>query len=256
MRVHVGLNRAHPASGIVDAVWACRLDSLNGDRRAAVYCHPMGTGMVDLAGVAALDGQRALLTALAEAGYPVAASDMGYMSIGSGWGNAAQQTRTGELDAWAAAGAGGSTAPRVVVATSAGAAGAVNYYGKAPGHVADVAAMVLVLPVWDLDNAYQTDPGGARASIEAAHGVTYDDPLPAGASPKDNTALLDGIPTRIYYATDDPICDGDIAADMAAAFGDNAEAISLGALGHTEEAIAAIDTADLTGWLRDVAPPS
>lgn len=266
MRMTLGVNRAHAASGIIDATWTARLDGQAGLRRSAIYCHPMVSAMTFVAQntASAYYGQRALVEAVGKEGYTTGGSDLGYFNSG-GWGNPAEQTRIGELDAWAhqalsTGGMGGSSATRVAIGASAGMMGIANYYGKAPGHAASLAAIVWILPPWDLRSIYVNDRAGdSRAGVQNAWGITWAgvDNLPAGASPRDNTALLAGIPMRIYYANNDPLNGPTDVAAMVAAYGSaTTQAFDVGALGHTEAAINAVDKGDLLRWLEKVAPIS
>lgn len=272
MLITQGVSRAHAASGINDASWHPHLDDLGQTRRAAIYCHPMVSKMKFVIGnaAAAFDGQDALTRGLSEpGGYAEGGSDLGYYNTG-GWGNPAEQTEIGLLDAWARApiasgGNGGKPDPLVAVGVSAGMMGIANYYGKAPGHAANLAAIVWILPPWDLRSIYVNDRAGdARAGVQQAWGITWAgvDNLPAGASPRDNTALLAGIPMRIYYASNDPLNGAADIAAMVAAYGPaTTTAIDVGALGHTEAAIFAVSDpagphfGPLVRWLHDVAPP-
>lgn len=250
-----------PGNGRVQAsesdLWARPVRGYRaGTRRGVLYSHHSGgTGKTPLDWTNNA-GTARLCEALA-ANYAFASSDLGGSAL---CGNTTAQTRLGQLDAWCIASGTdrprASTAPRIAVGVSGGVTALVNYYGTSPGHVADLAALVLILPLWDLDYAYQTNPSGVRAVIEAAWGVTHPTALPAGADPRGNTTLIGAanIPTRIYYASDDPLYTAQIISDMVAAFGNQASAVNVGALGHTDAAIAAIDRAELVSWLRTVAP--
>lgn len=226
-----------------------------GSRRGVLYAH-QGTA----SGLAPIDytnfaGTARLLDAIAGYGYVVASQDLGGTAH---WGNTTAQARVGATDSWllASTAAGASTADRIAVGISMGGAAAVNYFGKSPGHVADLAALVLILPALNLDFYYQNDTGSARAPIETAWGITYPTALPANADPQTNMALIAAatIPTRIYFASDDPIQDSAMATANLAALGGNGSTVNLGALGHTDAAIAAIDKPDLIAWLQSVAP--
>lgn len=229
-----------------------------GVRRGSHFWHQSGgTARTATAYGVGADATVNLLQEIA-AVYPMASSDLGGTST---WGNTAAQSAGGTMDANTSDSAKGaaSSANRIAIGISGGCGAMVNYIGKSPGHVADFAALVLILPLWDLDYHYQNDlPTGSRAAIGTAWGITHPTALPANASPKDNAALISAaaIPTRIYYATDDTICDATRAAEMVTALGAGASSISLGALGHTDAAIGAIDKPDLMAWLLSVAPPT
>lgn len=252
----VGLNRSAPASGDADLWMRPRLDKGDASHRGLLFAHAGATVMSTLFATTAANTYR-LLATLADAGFAVAANDMGGQSP---MGNPTAQTRLGEADAWciSAAGVGASTSQRVAVGYSQGATGVINYFGKSPGHVADLAALILILPALDLDFYYQNDTSGTRAAIEAAWSITYPDALPANADPQTNMTLIAAaeIPTRIYIAGEDgdPIQTAAMAAANLAALGGNGSVIALSGTTHDDTTVGTIDRGDLLNWLQSVAP--
>jgi hypothetical protein len=99
--------------------------------------------------------------------------------------------------------------------------------------------VVGIIPLIDLDEVRDGDLGGHRANIDAAWDVTYPDPLPAGASPADHAAEYAGIPGQLWGASDDTITTAAAATAFATVAG--WEYNDLGELGHTNDAIAAVD---------------
>lgn len=215
--------------------------------RAAIYCHQGGATGISPANAITYPGTSALLASVADAGYPVASSDLGGLSL---WGNSTAQTRTGQLTTWARGTVGGSSDAVVAIGISMGFAAAVNYFSA---HTSDVAAFIGVLPVWNLTDIYTNNVLGAQAAIGTAWGVTYPDPLPAGASPHENASSLAGKPCLIFFASDDDVCDATIAASIVSTFGANAASVNLGALGHTDTAVAAINKQTVSDFLRSYA---
>lgn len=254
-----GVSRITAASGDKDCI-VRPLRTAGGLRRGIVMPHAGGIdGMLPVTGLAAdgtttASGTKALIDALTGVGYPLVTSDQGGTTP---WCGTTAQARTGDMVTTVQSSTGGGASSSAVVAlgVSMGFGCAVNYFGKSPGHASDVAALVGIIPVWDMDAIYQANTYGyTRAQIETAWGITYPTALPAGADPKGNTTLLNGKPVLICYSSDDGICNGTVPAAAATAFGSNCTLVNLGALGHTNAAVtAAIPT--VLSWLRTNAAP-
>src|SRR5690606_25544541 len=91
----------------------------------------------------------------------------------------------------------------------------------------------------------EDDVWGLRSAVDAAWGVTYPQPLPQGANPMENDT---GVPVQIWWANDDPTSVG--ATTYASNVG--AEIYDLGALGHTDEAIQAVDVEVVSTFIDSV----
>jgi hypothetical protein len=233
-----------------------------------VYAHQGATAAWQAAGdPVAKPGTYKLLEALADAGYVIGGSDMS--SSAGPMGDPLSQARMANVDTWLKAsttsgglGASASKA-RIWLGISQGATAILDYLGydhnagSHTGHMTDCAAIVLILPLIHLDSAYQNDTGGLRAGIGTAWGVTYPTALPSHADPLTNLATVAATtpPVRIYYASDDSIENSTFPASDLTSLGSNGSVINLGALGHTEAAIAAIDLPNLIAWLATVAAP-
>lgn len=229
------------APGEGDLVLSRRTWRLDGRPACAVlYCHGAGTSGV-LAFHTDSPGQRALLADISEH-WPTVAADLGGPF---NWGNNASRSRVEDARVYAQGETvGASDGPVVLVGASMGAAVAVNY---AAAHPSNVACMVLILPVVDLQDIRVNDRGGYRSSIDSAWGVTYPAALPAGANPTGHAASVAGIPTQVWYAPDDAVCTA--ATVEAFATATDAELHSLGNLGHTAAAIQAIDREAVTAFI-------
>lgn len=141
----------------------------------------------------------------------------------------------------------GATAdPPIFCCTSMGTAGAMNFAVHPDEE--SVACIVGFIPAFDLQHARDEDwPGSnARANIDAAWGVTYPAALPAGADPASNTTALADLPIQLWYANND------LWAETIIPFGaaTGAELHDLGALGHTDAAIAAVDVDAVREFIR------
>jgi pimeloyl-ACP methyl ester carboxylesterase len=196
-------------------------------RNPVVYCHGGSADALQAAGVglAAIPG---VLAALTRALFTIAAPTLGVAH----WGNPAARARIADAVAWLEANRA-VAGPAILVGTSMGAAAALNYAADNPG---DVAAVVGIIPAVDLQAVRVADTGGARAGRDAAYGVAYPAALPAGANPAARVAELD-VPVLLCTASDDAISVN--AGTFAAAIG--AELVDVGALGHDNDAVAAVD---------------
>lgn len=160
------------------------------------------------------------------------------------WGNPTAQTRLGQCRTWLQAN-GALSGTVLCVTTSQGAAAALNYAADNPTHIGGV---VSFMPGFHLDDIRDNDRGGSRSLIDAAWGVTWPAALPAGANPALKSAQLSSIPQQMWYATDDPYIPTSVVTDWATASG--AEAYSVGALGHSDNAIAAAPHETVMAFLR------
>jgi hypothetical protein len=239
-RVLAGLNDyfMRPSRGFVQ-----------GQNRGIMYAHQGGTSAFAVRDMIAQPGSARLMQALAAAGYPIAATS--YIPPATVGTAAAVARVAATVTAVKTAEGGASADPVIAIGISNGFTSLINHFYTNPS---SVAAIVGILPLWDLDMNYQTNPGGVRSIIEQAWGITYPTSLPADSDPRTHTAPLNGKPTRLYYASDDGLFNGGQIALALAAFGANCECIDVGALGHGDAAINAIDKEELIAWIKEVAP--
>jgi hypothetical protein len=132
---------------------------------------------------------------------------------------------------------GGSGAAPILVGASHDAACALAYARQR-----GVAAVVGFVPAVDLEHLRADNVLSLRTSIGTAWGVTWPDPLPAGANPIDGDP---GCPVQLWYAPDDPVSTG--VEGYAVAI--DADLRSVGDLGHTNAAVAAIDSAEVVEFI-------
>lgn len=231
--VSISFNRV--TSGQVDASALPRVRPFRDAR--VIYLHTAGTTGAEVAGSTSTATMRRVVAALADRGFPFAAPTSGVL-----WGNATSQGRTTTAKDWLSSAYSLDTGPVALVGCSMGALSAFVYAAANPS---DVACIVAILPIVDLEKVRTDNIFGHRAAIDAAWGVTYPAALPQQADPKQNTAALSAIPMQLWYASDDPISFG--VADFIAATG--AEGHDVGALGHDDDAIAAVDVAAVAAFL-------
>lgn len=162
--------------------------------RGVISCH--GSGVLGPAWAMTDPNVAALNQLLASQGFPVICPDLGG---GNTWGNDTSVTRVGQ--AWTQVVAEGAKADKVLLlGGSMGTLTALNY---AKANPTNVAAIALVLPIVDLQDAH--DNRGFTAVSETAYGgnAAYLTAL-AAHNPAVNTASFAGIPIKLWYSTDDP----------------------------------------------------
>lgn len=197
-----------------------------------VYCHAVGGNALEAStGGVSLPAMPALLRYLTRVGYYVVSATMP-----ATWGNATSQTRLANLISWAKANLRVDSGAVHLIGTSHGAVNSLRWAADNPAGWRSWSGFV---PVIDMDDVRAGDLGGLRAGIDAAHSVTYPAALPVGVNPASRSADVTGRPLRAWAASDDAIARPGPLATWAAATG--ATVTNVGALGHTDAAVAAID---------------
>lgn len=122
-----------------------------------------------------------------------------------------------------------------LIGISMGGALAVRYAGLNPSLVASVTG---IIPLSSIINYYTGLPAGAtKTEIATAWGVISPAALPAGADLLTVGAPMNGVvPSRLYYASDDPLINPTDVIALGAAIGSEA-VVDMGAGGHTETSI-------------------
>lgn len=182
---------------------------------------------------------RTVLYEVAASGYTITSPSMPQT-----WGNPTSISRINDVISWNRTGLGSNSDPVVLIGASHGGACALRYISENPG---DVACAVIIIPAVDMEEIRTTDALGLRDDIDAAWGVTYPAALPAGVNPAQNTADYLGVPLQIWYADNDAVCSASSITTFGAATG--AEMHSVGNLGHSNAAIAAVDTSQVVAFI-------
>lgn len=208
--------------------------------RAVLFCHGAGGVAADPADTTKV-GTFPLFQAIGRR-YPLLSTDWGGPLT---WGNAAEQAavETGRVFAGTAM---GSVVDKVhLIGISMGGQSVLQYARTNPTKVKSISLMI---GAPDIDYIYQNDVGSSRAGIGTAWGVTYPTALPAGALLINDATSWDAIPVKAWYVTDDIFTPTASLTNLIASMA-LGSAVSLGALGHTEAAIAAIPVADVLAFL-------
>lgn len=190
----------------------------DGTRRGLIVCH--GRGVLAEAGI----GGAPIWTGV---GLPNVTPDMGSTIH---WGNDASINRVTSAKGFLVA-KGAKSDKALIVAISMGALSALSW---ARQNLSSVAAIALITPVVSLPDVHDNNLNGWAAEIESAYGgaAAYTAALPTH-NPAQFAAQLAGIPIRAYYSTDDPTARATPVASFVAAVGSSAQAVPIGAFGHT-----------------------
>ncbi len=217
-------------------------DYCPGRSGAVIYCHGHG-GTANLLNDPALNGQWKMLQALS-ASYPVIVADLAFNS----WGNAnARAAMAGSKTLMQAAPIMAKAGKVALVGVSMGFTTAVSYAMSASANVACIAG---ILPVCNVQAARSV--ASLNTTINAAFGITDVQGVPAEyeTATKGPALVAANIPVKLWAASDDaivPIATINTFAATAAA-----TVVPVGALGHTEAAIAAVDDDALRNFIHSV----
>lgn len=135
-----------------------------------------------------------------------------------------------------------------------GSMGTVSALTWARQNIADVAAMILSLPIPDVEAVRAADRGGFASEIEAAYtnNAGWQAARPTH-NPIEFADELAGIPIRLDYSDTDNIGTMSETFDLAAAIGSSADLFSIGAIGHSFVGYATSGVSAYD-WLVDQVP--
>jgi len=163
-------------------------------------------------------------SALADAGIAVICGDLS--SDGKSWGNDASTTELEELRAYLTSQYGHPAATVSLLGGSMGGLTGLNYYRRFPAKVTRIG---LIIPAIDLQQFHDNATFTAEINTAYTNQAGFD----AAVGTHSGLAIADDIAvdTKIWYSTDDPLCD---AADVLALDAANnfTTIESLGAVGH------------------------
>lgn len=186
-------------------------------------------------------GQFALTNALGEA-FSLAITDTGGTAA---WGNNTSIAAVGQVKTWLQGTWGAKAGKVALVGVSMGAVTALNYARANPTLVSCV---VVCIPVIDLNDIVVNNRGSLAASVNTAYGGTYNDGTDGPTHSPAQYAASFTVPTLGYYSSDDTtaIASAVTTFDTACAA---ATFNSVGALGHSEAAVAAAPTSAILDFI-------
>lgn len=214
-------------AGQMDSVWHPRTPRLG--KCGVVMLHGSGNphGFVDLV---LQPSSVKLAAALAAAGIPLIAGDMGNQA----WGN---DTVVNAIDtAWGVLQADYPTMRTDKVLLLGGSMGGAAVARYSQLHPTKVAAVVGLIPLWDLRQFYVNNTFGTQTEIATAWGVSPGADLPSTADVAANAALAAGIPTLAGYSTVDTTVLPEWVTTYATAVG-GAAIVTDTTFGHSDAAI-------------------
>jgi acetyl esterase/lipase len=235
-----GTGRA--AVGEQDVVLLPRGYRQDGSALGIVYCHGAAGHALSASDPVQRKGEWALVRGLAEH-HPVVVADLGGPYT---FGNPTTVARIASARAYLQDVWGARPGAVALVGTSMGGAGALNFAAR---HRDQVAAVVGVVPVCDLEELYTGHDGGYAPYIAAAWGITVGQVLPLLANPLDNVLALLGLPLQVWYASDDDVVPPSTVDALLSLLGLGTESHDVGRLGHTQAAIGAADVPAILAFL-------
>lgn len=185
--------------------------------------------------------QRTLIEPIIEAGFPFAAREEG-----SQWGNTESRARFTDLRTYAQSTLGFASGKVHLFGLSAGSLAALRWAMANPSLVQSIA---VVLPAVDPQDIYDRDP--ASAGITASMNTAYSGRPVDAENPSKNTASFSGIPIKMWYSENDPICLPAKVTAFASATG--ASTVSLGTQSGgaiTGHSINGIDPSQIANWIK------
>lgn len=212
----------------------------NFDRRLPplIYNSGVASPAEDITGVY-LPSVQPIVHAFVDLGFAVVSPTTLYT-----YGNATSQAAITAAAAWARTNLGCSSLPFPIFGGSEGACDSLTYAYVNP---ALVACVVGVIPVIDLAEMVEQNVLGLGSTILSAWGVGAL-PLPVGADPNTTAhrVTLANVPMQLWYATNDEVS-ANITSFQAAT---GADVKAVGALGHTDAAIAAAHPIQIAEFIR------
>lgn len=199
------------------------------------------TQMIDIG--QGVPGLQPIFRALVDEGFAIVATTTFYS-----YGNTAGRTGIANCITYARNTLGCASTPAVLLGASEGANDAMTYAYLNPTMVACV---VGIIPIIDLAEIVEQNILNLGASVLTAWGVGSL-PLPSDADPMTSAhqALLAQIPMQHWYATDD-----EVSANITAfRSGTGCDVRSVGALGHTDAAIAMAWPTEIAKFVRKRVP--
>jgi pimeloyl-ACP methyl ester carboxylesterase len=180
---------------------------------------------------------------IAEAGWPVVAGDLAGPAA---WGNTTFRSRVSDLKTFAQ-NKGARSGTVHIVGVSMG--GLVLNWVRA--NLSLVASVILILPAINPEYVRANNIGNNAAAINTAYGGSYVDATERATSNPSyyaGTGDLDSVPIQCWHVTDDIYTPNSMYTQFDSD-ANLAEMRSLGALGHTDEAIATIVWGDMLTFL-------
>lgn len=214
----------------------------DGSKMGVIYCHSAQANHRQMVDGVSYSGVRAVMTAVAAAGYPVIA-----VPTGDAWGNDTAMTRITAAKAYLQATLGAKTGAVALIGVSMGAANALNW---AKRNLASVACAVGMIPVSDISDIHTNNRGGLTTNINSAYGTWSEATYGAARNPVTFAAADDlaGLDYLAFGATSDAVCLPATVEAVVTSIGGTATYVAVPG-GHSNAAIANISSATVISFL-------
>lgn len=197
-----------------------------------IYCNSAASWPYELGNVGF--GINPTARKLVEHGFVLIAPDLDLT-----WGNATGRTRIADAVTYANTNFG-TTAPPILLGGSHGSTSALMYALEA---TTKPKCLVTFLTIADLKTVQSANTGGQAAGITAA----WANPVPAQADTLVRASELASVPIYANYASDDAFS---VNLSTFATSHGNTTLANVGALGHTDAAMAAADTTAIVNFVN------
>lgn len=211
----------------------------DGSSRGVIWCHGATYDEMSIAN-ASFPNSVALFRAIAER-YAILGCTFG----GDAWGNDTAIARVSDAKTYLQGTLGAASGSVIVMGSSMGGATAMAWARANPSLVA---CLVLFVPVSDLNDIVSNNRGGLAGSVNTAYGGAYNNGTHGPThNPAVFAASLAGIPTQIWYATDDAVCVSATVSAVGSAIGAEMHTLTGG---HDDAAYAGISSAAVLAFLE------
>lgn len=231
--------------------------TVNPAKRAVLYCHGANGDGAQAVEAATQRGVTQNMAALAKAGLVVLGADMGGPQT---FGNDALLTAMEGNRNWLWA-SGLCATDKVILAGAS--MGNLSNHRFAAAHPTQVAGIVGWIPALDIEDMRTRDVLSTRALINTAWslpvgsyiGGADQTPVPTRGKPLDssNLALVNAIPTHLFYSSADTVCTSAAVDAYAAARSNVTKHLVSSSLDHSDAAVIAADVNTAVGFCQSVA---
>lgn len=221
-----------------------KADPRAGTARGVILCHGASVTESRYLDATNVPEQNRVVRAITDAGYPCLA----HRQMSDGWASDAAIAKVALAKTYLQGTLGAKSGKIILFGTSMGGALAMAYARANPTLVQ---ALVLFLPVSDVQDIVTNNRGGLASSVNAAYSGGYSDgTYGATHNPTLFASSLAGIPVQTFYATDDAIVIPSTVTTVMTAIG----GVDLHAVtgGHADAALATIPASTVVSFIASV----
>lgn len=218
-----------------------KADPRAGTQRGVILCHGASVTETRYLDAANVPEQNRMVRAFADAGYPCIA----HRQVSDSWANDAALAKVALAQTYLQGTLGAKSGKVFLFGTSMGGALAMAYARANPTLVQ---ALVLFLPVSDVQDIVTNNRSGLAASVNAAYSGGYSDgTYGATHNPTVFASSLAGLPVQTIYATDDTtVIPSTVTGVMSAIGGVDLHPVTGG---HADASLASIPSSTVLSFL-------